>query len=192
MDIFDQPPDVTPEFRRFLAQSMEDLRIKTTAHDSMWHLSEAAWSVDQDAGTIVFKVPDGTVATCRVQIIGTYNTADGSWLWGWDHPSVKPPLGAHAHQLKAYGEEHGIVPLTTHKLTCTENDAWQFAALACRLCEAQGAYRGPAGPTLVFMTFYKVTLHKPGAAAASVTPPPVPRSGPPPLPRSSPPPIPLQ
>lgn len=190
MDIFDQLPGATPEFRALLAQSIEDVRIKTAAHDSTWHLANAAWAVDQNAGTIVFTAPDGIVATCRVQIIGTYNTADGTWLWGWDHPSVKAPLDIHAQKLKGYGEEHGITPLTTRKLKCTEGDAWQFAALACHLCEAQGAYRGPSGSTLVFMTFTDVTLRKPGAAPTPAGPPPLPRSSPPPLPPSGPPPIP--
>jgi hypothetical protein len=36
--------------------------------------------------------------------------------------------------------------------------AWEFTALACHLCDAQGAYRGPAGTALVFMTFGEVTL----------------------------------
>ncbi len=62
-----------------------------------------------------------------VQIRGTYDTADGTWLWGWDHPSVQPPLDEHARKLKAYGQEHGIAPLTTRKLSCTEADAWDFA-----------------------------------------------------------------
>ena len=32
---------------------------------------------------------------------------------------------------------------------------------ACHLCEAQGAYRGPAGTALVYMTFGEVTLSQP-------------------------------
>jgi hypothetical protein len=79
-----------------LAQSMEELRAKTSAHDATWHLGEAAWAVDQDAGTIVFTTPRGITATCPVQIVGTYNTDDGTWLWGWDHPSVDPALAEHA------------------------------------------------------------------------------------------------
>jgi len=33
-----------------------------------------------------------------------------------------------------------------------------FAALACRLNDAQGAYRGPTGGPLVFLTYGTVTL----------------------------------
>jgi len=34
-----------------------------------------------------------------------------------------------------------------------------MAALACKLCEAQGVYRGPAGTAFVFMTFGTVELN---------------------------------
>jgi hypothetical protein len=151
----------SPEHQLFLAQAREELRLKTQAHDGTWGLGSADWSVEQDAGTIVFTSAEkGLTATCAVQIIGTYNTDDGTWLWGWDHRSVAAPLQQHARRLKAYGEERGIAALTTRKLACEEAEAWDFAALACKLCEAQGAYRGPAGSTLVFMTFGEVRLGK--------------------------------
>ena len=50
----------------------------------------------------------------------------------------------------------------TEQLECSEDEAWAFTALACHLCQAQGAYRGPAGPALVFMTFGEVTLSQAG------------------------------
>jgi hypothetical protein len=157
---FKPSTDESPEFRKLLDQSMEELRLKTDAHDRLWHLREASWSVDQDAQTITFTSPQGVTATCQVQIIGTYNTDDGTWLWAWDHPSVVLALQEHARQIRAYGAKHGIKKLTTRKLECEEADAWEFTALACRLCDAQGAYRGPAGSALVFMTFGEVTLSR--------------------------------
>jgi hypothetical protein len=153
-----KPPSEPPEFRALLDQSMEELRLKTAAHDGMWHLGEASWSVKQDEGTIVFTSPNGLTAICPVQIIGTYNTEDSTWLWGWDHPSVVPTLRAHSQQIYDYGKAHGITRLTTRKLSCTEAEAWELTALACKLCEGQGAYRGPAGATLIFMTFGEVSL----------------------------------
>jgi hypothetical protein len=114
--------------------------------------------VDQDAGEVYFTSPTGVVATCPVQIVGTYNTEDGTWLWGWDHPSVDEPLQEHARAVRKYGERHGIPSLTTRKVACSEAEAWEFAALACHLCDAQGAYRGPMDATLVFLTFGSVSL----------------------------------
>ncbi|MGZ9275415.1 MAG: DUF6882 domain-containing protein [Nitrospira sp.] len=149
---------VPPQFQLLIEQSMEDLRAKTAAHEAAWKLGQASWSVDQEAGTIVFTRPDGIAATALVQIIGTYNTQDGTWLWGWANPSLAPTLVDHSSRLRAYGQERGIERLTTRKLVCSEDGAWELTALACKLCDAQGGYRGPAGPTLVFMTFGTVAL----------------------------------
>ena len=148
------------DFDTLLSQSMEELRLKTEAHDAGWGLGEADWSVDQDQGEIVFTGADGSTATAPVQIVGTYNSQDGTWLWGWDHPSVVPALQEHAKRVREYGEKHGIQRLTTRKLACSEMEAWELVALACKLCEAQGAYRGPAGTACVFMTFGEVSLSK--------------------------------
>jgi hypothetical protein len=142
---------------------MEELRLKTATHDRIWHLSQANWAVDQDAGKIVFTMPDGTTATAPVQIVGTYNKDDGSWLWAWDHPSVQLPLREHASAVRAFGQTHGIADLTMRKLDCTTDRAWEFTALACHFNEAQGAYCGPAGSALVFMTFGAISLEKKSA-----------------------------
>jgi hypothetical protein len=145
------------EFRALVEQSMEELRLKTAAHDAGWQLGTADWAVDQNTGLIVF-TGEVFTATAPLQIIGTYNTLDSTWLWGWDHPSVHTPLQEHARRVQEYGEEHGIEVLTTRKLACDEMEAWEFTALACHLNDAQGAYRGPAGTTMVFMTFGAVEL----------------------------------
>jgi hypothetical protein len=71
----------------FQANVRNGLAAVTTAHQGTWHIDKAAWSVDQDAGIIVFTTPVMR-AEAPVQIIGAYNTEDGSWLWGWDHPSL--------------------------------------------------------------------------------------------------------
>lgn len=151
-----------PAFKFLLERSMNELQAKTAAHDASWHLAEADWSVDQDTGEIVFDAPNGVVATAPVQIIGTYNSIDGTWLWSWDNPSIEPELQSHALQVRDYGEKHEIDQLTTRKFACTEDDAWLLTALACKLCGAQGAYRGPADSTFIFMTFGAVSIQKNG------------------------------
>jgi hypothetical protein len=154
------PSDDPPDLRRQIEKAMNGLSAVTAAHDATWHLGEAAWSVDQSVGQIVFATPQGTRAEAPVQIIGTYNTEDGTWLWGWDHPSVAPALSEHAKKVLAYGQEHGFTKLTTRKLQCSEQECWELAALAYLLCGANGAYRGPSGTARVFMTFGELRLSK--------------------------------
>jgi hypothetical protein len=147
-------------FRQLIEKAMAHLQTLTAAHDGLWHIGQASWSADLDSGIITFDSPNGMHVEAPVQIVGTYNTEDGTWLWGWDHPSVAPPLDQHAQQMLEYGQKHGIAELTTRKLQCTAERCWEFTAVACLLSNAQGAYRGPAGPTLVFMTFGDVKLSK--------------------------------
>jgi Family of unknown function (DUF6882) len=147
-------------FRDTVERAMEELQLKTAAHDGTWQLGQADWDIDQDAGEVYFTSPKGLLATCPVQIVGTFNTEESSWLWGWDHPSVAENLREHAQTVYEFGKKHGIAALTTRKLECSEEEAWEFAALACLLSEAQGAYCGPMDPTLVFITFGEVALSK--------------------------------
>src|SRR5262245_19604790 len=143
-----------------VARSIEELRIKTASFDRLFQIGEADWQLDQDQGEIIFTSPKGLVATAPAQIAGTYNTEDGTWLWAWDNPSIAAPLTAHANVVRQYGSQRKIAELTTRKLKITEDKAWELAALTCKLGNYQGAYRGPAGATMVFITFGEVKLEK--------------------------------
>ena len=149
------------EFETLLDASMEELRLKTTAHKQGWGLGTAArWDLDQSQGNLVFTFGDGTIATCPAQIIGTFDSTTSEWLWAWANPSLAEPLKRDSLKIKEYGQKHQISKLTSDEWFGKEDDAWRMTALACKLCEAQGAYRGPAGKTFVFMTFSKVELSK--------------------------------
>ena len=144
----------------FVEGSIVGLQLQTTAHDQSWGLGRADWAADLHTGTLTF-TNESVRATCPLQVIGTYDTQDRSWLWGWDHPSVPAPLALHAGLVRDFAEQHRLDALLTRTLHCSEAAIWAFAALANRLAEAQGAYRGPAGETLVMMTFGTVTLEQP-------------------------------
>ncbi|MGA2230951.1 MAG: DUF6882 domain-containing protein [Tepidisphaeraceae bacterium] len=149
-----------PELREQIEKALNGLAAVTAAHNASWHLERGSWNVDQNIGTIVFSMPDGIKAEAPVQIIGTYSTTDSTWLWGWDHPSVVPRLMENAKRMRDYGREHGFDRLTTRKLHCTVEECWELTALAFLLCNANGAYRGPAGTARVFMTFGEIKLSK--------------------------------
>lgn len=114
----------------------------------------------KSGGQIKFTSPKGIVATAPAQIIGDYNSADGTWLWAWDNPSIDPKLAAHSKIVREYGEKNGIEELTSPKLSVNEKKCWEFAALACKLGKNQGVYRGPDGDTKVFITFGEVAMKK--------------------------------
>ncbi len=150
------------DFDTYVAASIEGMRLATSGHTGIWNLgTEQSWNVNQDAGTIVFTFQDGTTASAPVQIIGTLNAADSTFLWAWDHPSIEPALQINASRVKAFGEEHGLDELTTRKVACNEARAWEYTAVAMRLAEANGGYRAEASPgTFVFMNFGEISLAK--------------------------------
>jgi hypothetical protein len=147
-----------PSLRPIVDRAVKELEAKSLAVDDFLELDQAEWTVDQEVGKIFFKRSNGTRVTAPVQIIGTFSTVDQTWLWAWDHPSVEIPLRNSALVLLKYGREHKIPALVTRKVTCQESDCWEFTALACKLCDAQTAYRGIQGTTHVFMTIGRLTM----------------------------------
>lgn len=153
--------DAKLDVNKYVKASMEGLSIQTEVHKNTWGIGKSdTWDVDQKTGLIWWTFSDGKVATAPVQIIGTYNPKDSSFLWGWDHPSVLPPLQEHAKLVKHFGEKNDIKKFITKKLKITENEAWEFVAVANRLANANGGYRANAGGSLVFMTYGQITHQK--------------------------------
>ncbi len=146
----------------FVEQAVTGLKSQTEAHAATWHFGEEEdWAADLDSGQIEFVFADGTVATADLQVIGTYNIDDGTFLWAWDHPSVEEPLNEHAKLAEEFGHKHKLQAYTERKVVCSEDDAWVFTAVAARLGGANGAYRGTSGTTLIYMTFGEISLQKP-------------------------------
>ena len=110
-----------------------------------------------DEGLIRFVLPDGMHASAPVQIVGTTNSDDGSFLWaGITRPCRRN--WPNTPSWRAFGEAHGLPEYSNRKVECDDMRAWEFAAVAMRL-GASGTYRGQASETAcVWMTFGAVTL----------------------------------
>lgn len=153
--LFLTSPDVeSKRVNSEIATALAWLRTQSAKFEQEWGLgSESAWDLDMNAGTLTFSLSDTRVVVCPVQVVGTLNTADGSMLWAWDHPSVPQPLRRAALRLRDFGHAEGIQLLTTRKVPCNESEAWAYTALAAKLDDAHGAYRGRAGSAWVYMSF---------------------------------------
>lgn len=144
-----------------LARSMEELRLKQAANSAAWGLGATErWDADLENGFIRFGGRDGINVSAPVQVIGTFNADTETWLWGWDHPSVKPALAHAARLCRDFGARYGLRRFTERTFACSEADAWEQTALALHLSGGEGAYRGPMGAVRVFMTFGPVTIQR--------------------------------
>jgi hypothetical protein len=145
-----------------IARSMEELQLKTEANIAAWGLgSTDRWDVDFDTRKIKFSNADGYAVTADVQVIGSYNSDDGAWLWSWANPSTDAPLTQAALLARAFGEKYKLRQFTQRKIECSEADAWNFTAVGLHLFGSAGGYRGPASDSLfIFMTFGEVTIRR--------------------------------
>lgn len=142
---------------QLFARAEAEIALKTAVFQRKVGREFAEWDVDLEQGVIRF-IGRARAYSAPVQVIGTYNTLDGTFLWGWDHPSVPAALGANARLARQFGTRHALPLFMTRKVACTEQQAWQFTAVALYLADAQGAYRARIGTTWVFLTFGELTL----------------------------------
>jgi hypothetical protein len=146
----------------YFEKASNHLAALNEVHQGTWNLGSAErWDADQETGIITWTFQDGVVVRAPFQIIGTYNTLDSTFLWAWDHPSIAEPVRKDAIAVQEFAKKHDIDFLLDRKIECDEGAAWDLAALATLVCDRQGAYRGPAGTTYVFMTFGNVEISKP-------------------------------
>jgi len=149
-------PFEAADFETLLRISMEELMVLTQNHQEAWHFGkEDEWQLDQERGELLLQFP-GRQILAPAQIIGAYNSQAGAWQWAWAQDSLPRNLIAHALRLREYGQREGIERLTSAEWQGQETDCWYMAALACRLCGSQGAYRAPAENIFTFMTFGEV------------------------------------
>ncbi|MDN7120963.1 hypothetical protein INN71_06125 [Nocardioides sp. ChNu-153] len=160
------------------AHLVDDARVAMQArhdgHDAAWGLGGMRWEVRMDEGLLRF-VDDATgrTADCSMQVVGTVSP-EGTWLWGWDHPSVPPALRGAAERVRAHGVEHGLDALTTRLAEATVEDGWDYCAVAGRLTGAQGVYKGTAGETHVFMVHGPARVTEPDGTVRVVALPDLP------------------
>jgi hypothetical protein len=153
---------IPDKLRVLLDEAFEHAAVLAERHRSLWNNGkEAAWELDQDEGILRFRFEDGVVVSASAQIIGTFDTTKRSWMWSWHNASILPSLQTDALRIRDFGESHGFDLLTKPSWSCDEDLCWRLAALALKICDRQGIYRGLGGKTAIFFTYERVTISGP-------------------------------
>jgi hypothetical protein len=102
---------------------------------------DSCWEVDLGVDHFVWRGEKGDVVS-PVQVLGTLNPEDNSWLWAWANPSL--PLGrcAAAQKVREFGEERRVRPLTTRQLRCEDDQKWVLDHIAIGLGLGRFVYLG--------------------------------------------------
>jgi hypothetical protein len=147
------------EVELVIGRSIEGAKLQSGVHQASWGFAQSCgWSVNLDEGTIRFTGNDGYQAVAPVQVVGTFNTLDDTFLWAWDHPSIPEERATASLLAREFGEKHALLNYTSSKVECDVETAWEFAAVTNYLAEMQGVYRAPSGTTFAFLVFGTVTL----------------------------------
>ncbi len=102
-----------PEFKALIEASMAGLRVQTEAHQGTWSFGDSErWDFSLETGELVFTFPDMVVRT-PAQIIGTFDSSEGRWMWAWANSSIDGSLTRDAVRVREYGEQNHIGRLTT-------------------------------------------------------------------------------
>ena len=141
----------------FILAARANMLEQNNAHATTWQLGkEQGWAADIGMGVIVFRFANGLSGTTHFQVVGTYDEIDGSFLWGWAHPSVPAAFREHANLAKQWGSENNHPAFMSKNLKCSLDQAMDFAAVANSLAGSKGVYRGHAGKKYIFMTLGEI------------------------------------
>ena len=145
-------PESDKQYNDFLRECIADINERNKLLDQQFGVGHfERWDIDQDVGDLVFSNDGTPQVVAKVVIAGTYSLSSESWMWGWANSSLAASLTDATSRVREYGEENNLPDLTEPKTDATEDEAWAFASLACRILDSKGIYRGPAGQSYVFM-----------------------------------------
>lgn len=136
----------------------EDMIDQLARAHMSWGLGSAdRWNLDQTTGIITWTFPDKT-ASAPAQILGSFSSASGSWLWAWANESILPAMSRDAGVFRDWAEGQGHSHLAQPKIDIDEKAASTLVALAVRVTNATGYYKSPGSNSTLIITFGSVTL----------------------------------
>ncbi|MEL6983687.1 MAG: DUF6882 domain-containing protein [Actinomycetota bacterium] len=147
-------------YASLVERAMAHVGSLQAAHEQMWHMSDAVNAdVDLAVGQITWNLADRLV-TAPVELLGTWDPADQTFLWGWDHPSVRPGTAGASTATRDFAIEHGIAELQPSKVSCSFDDTWSLAAPAVMIGDLQGIYRMETSPggAWAFLGFGQISI----------------------------------
>lgn len=119
---------------------------------------EDSWGFNMTNGEITFNES----VTYKIQILGTEDHVNDSWLWGWANKASNIPddLLIVGNELRSFGEKHAIAELTTAKLSLDALDGHTVSLIASGFANGKAYYRCPYenGALFVLITDAKLQL----------------------------------
>ncbi len=151
------------DIETLLLQGRELIERTARAHSERWGLGTARrWVLDQDIGRVTWSFEDH-VASAPAQILGSWNSQVGTFVWSWDNETIQAPLCETAETVRAFGVENGVPALATSPLKLDEGQVRDLVALAFRVGGCTGLYHPFDAQLATYIAFGAVTIEESGA-----------------------------
>jgi hypothetical protein len=132
------------EFDAYLAAAQDELDRKQQHLKTVYGLgTHQAFAVDYVSGTLDFIANEVPVVRASILPVATHNPEKGSLKWGWANQQLPDTVRADARRVSGLYDITGFDMFRNEALECEESMAWEVAALACKLLDAEGVYRVP-------------------------------------------------
>lgn len=102
------------------------------------------FDLDLETGDLMLRFEGQPDLALSAQVAGTFSD-EGSFMWGWGHPSVPQPLQQAAWAAQRYGDRQEIEELLTRGGEATRKKAEEYTAIAAYLAHADGVFIGDHG-----------------------------------------------
>ena len=145
---------VAASWEQFLDTCYAELQDKTDALSARFSLgSYQRYDWNQETGELVFSNDGVPAVIADFDFIGSYSSKSNTWLWAWANFHLLEALRSAVEAVRDHGEKHDYPWLTTAKWSAEGVNAWEMAAIAAHILNAEGVYRSPreGGATFLLM-----------------------------------------
>ncbi len=135
----------------FAEKCIKDLHALQDKFQSKYDLNwYENWFYDQATGLLTFSTGDKELNFKYLEV-GTYSKNTNTWKWSWDNENTLKKVKEQASLVKDYGKKFGYQKLSEGYVESSEEEAWEFTAIATKIVNGIGAYRPVSDHLLIFM-----------------------------------------
>jgi len=114
--------------------------------------SENSFLFDQESGTLTLSFKGGRQLVAQAQVLGSFDPADRTFLWGWANPSIQPALTHAIATLRDQPPTTGENPFATSRHSVQFDNVTALLAVAGQKIGADGIYRGIGDSMSLFLS----------------------------------------
>lgn len=139
------------DYIEFAEKCVADIKILQDKFQQQYNLSwYEDWYYDQATGLLTFST-NGTEINFKYFQVGTFSRNTNTWKWAWDNDYILDNIKEKSLEIKAFGHTAHYKKLTDGYFESSEEEAWEFAAIAAHLTNAIGVYRPADKRLLMFL-----------------------------------------